>query len=127
MLAFLCPPLCKPDGRKAYLGRPVCSSASKIYSRHVPPIAARRIIAPNRATGASPYTPHRFDSERQATEDGSALIISNISAGELYKVDPETGVATLIDVGGVAVNGDGLVRQLTGAYTLLFLCAAVLA
>ena len=94
-----------------------------IYSRHVPPIAARRTIAPNRATGASRYTPHRFDPELQATDDGSALIISNISAGELYKVDPETGAATLIDMGGVAVNGDGLVRQLTGAYTVLSLCS----
>ena len=55
--------------------------------------------------------PRRFDSERQATDDGSALIIANSAAGELYKVDPETGVATLIDVGGVAVNGDGLVRH----------------
>jgi hypothetical protein len=48
----------------------------------------------------------------EATQDGSMLIIVNAALGILYAVDPMTGVATEIDLGGTAVNGDGLV--LTG-------------
>ncbi len=44
-----------------------------------------------------------------ATADGSTLIVAGSAAQELYTVDPATGVATLIDLGGVAVRGDGLV------------------
>lgn len=47
----------------------------------------------------------------QATDDGKTLIVSNINSGELYNIDPETGIATAIDLGGEVVNGDGLVRQ----------------
>lgn len=46
------------------------------------------------------------------------LIIANNEAGELYLVDPSTGDATLIDIGGVVINGDGLVRN-----TLLYALA----
>lgn len=52
-------------------------------------------------------------SDSQATDDGGTLIIVNGSTGELYKVDPETGGATVIDLGGKAVFGDGLVRYKT--------------
>jgi sugar lactone lactonase YvrE len=48
----------------------------------------------------------------EATQDGSTLIIVNAALGILYAVDPMTGVAAEIDLGGVPVNGDGLV--LTG-------------
>jgi hypothetical protein len=48
----------------------------------------------------------------EATANGRKLIVVNSSLGELYTVDPSTGDAELIDLGGVAVNGDGLV--LTG-------------
>jgi hypothetical protein len=44
--------------------------------------------------------------------NGRTLIIVNAFFGELFTVDPKTGVATLIDLGGEIVNGDGLV--LTG-------------
>ena len=45
-----------------------------------------------------------------ATPDGSALIIVNTSQGKLYRVDPETGEAALIDLRGASANnGDGLV------------------
>lgn len=33
-----------------------------------------------------------------------------MGSGELYAVDPVTGEASMIDLGGVPVNGDGLVR-----------------
>lgn len=48
----------------------------------------------------------------EATQDGSTLIVVNSTTGLLYTVEPDTGVATEIDLGGAVVNGDGLV--LTG-------------
>lgn len=45
-----------------------------------------------------------------ATPNGDTLIIVHSSRGELYAVDPDTGEAALIDLGGEnANNGDGLV------------------
>ncbi len=44
-----------------------------------------------------------------ATPDGSTLIVAGSAAQELYTVDPTTGEATVIDLGGAAVRGDGLV------------------
>lgn len=47
-----------------------------------------------------------------ATSNGKALIIVNSTEGALYKVDPETGDATRIDLGGGSVpNGDGILLQ----------------
>jgi sugar lactone lactonase YvrE len=44
-----------------------------------------------------------------ATPDGKALIAVHSSLGKLYTIDPETGVATEIDLGGATVtNGDGI-------------------
>lgn len=44
-----------------------------------------------------------------ATPNGNGLIIVHSSRGELYFVDPQTGEASLIDLGGENVNsGDGL-------------------
>lgn len=45
------------------------------------------------------------------SDDEKALIIVNELSGELYRVDPESGEATVIDLGGVFLRGgDGLVR-----------------
>lgn len=46
----------------------------------------------------------------QVSDDGKTLLIVNTASGELFTVDPESGEATLIDLGGVLVHGDGLVR-----------------
>lgn len=47
-----------------------------------------------------------------ATPNGKTLIIVNSNEGALYNVDPETGDATRIDLGGGAVpNGDGILLQ----------------
>jgi sugar lactone lactonase YvrE len=47
-----------------------------------------------------------------AAPNGKTLIIVNSSEGALYNVDPETGVATKIDLGGDSVpNGDGILLQ----------------
>jgi sugar lactone lactonase YvrE len=58
-------------------------------------------------------TPGAFNANGiAATPDGKALIIVNSVDGALYKVDPNTGVATRIDLGGATVaNGDGLLLQ----------------
>jgi sugar lactone lactonase YvrE len=45
----------------------------------------------------------------EATPDGQSLIIVNSVLGTLYRVDPSTGTADLIDLGGGSVaNGDGI-------------------
>lgn len=45
----------------------------------------------------------------EASEDGEKLVIVHSSRGELYRVDPSTGHADLIDLGGESVaSGDGL-------------------
>lgn len=47
-----------------------------------------------------------------ATPDNSWLLIVNTAVGELYRVNPQTGYATLIDLGGADVlTGDGLVLR----------------
>lgn len=45
----------------------------------------------------------------RATPDGSTLIAVHTSAGVLYRIDPQTGEATTIDVGQPVPSGDGLV------------------
>ncbi|HEY0737334.1 MAG TPA: hypothetical protein VGD69_20615 [Herpetosiphonaceae bacterium] len=48
----------------------------------------------------------------EATRNGKELIIVNSTLGTLYRVNPRTGVATLIDLGGASVsNGDGILLQ----------------
>ena len=47
-----------------------------------------------------------------ATPNGKSLIIVNSTVGALYLVDPETGVATRINLGtGTVPNGDGILLQ----------------
>jgi hypothetical protein len=47
-----------------------------------------------------------------ATPDNGTLIVVNSASGRLYTVDPDTGIATEIDLGGVGVPfGDGLVLR----------------
>lgn len=40
--------------------------------------------------------------------------MANGQAGELYAIDPDTGAANVIDMGGEAVHGDGLVSAGVG-------------
>jgi hypothetical protein len=48
----------------------------------------------------------------EATPNGKWLIIVNSTTGALYRVEPLTGVATLIDLGGASVSaGDGLLLR----------------
>ena len=46
------------------------------------------------------------------TPNHQALLVVNSAAGALYRVDPETGAATVVDLGGTALtNGDGLLLK----------------
>jgi sugar lactone lactonase YvrE len=46
------------------------------------------------------------------TPDGRALLIVQSNTGKLFRVDPATGVADEVDLGGeVLVNGDGLLVE----------------
>jgi sugar lactone lactonase YvrE len=64
-------------------------------------------------TGDYVFTPGEFNANGiAATPNGKTLIIVNSVDGLLYTVDPETGVATLIDLGEDTVtNGDGILLQ----------------
>jgi sugar lactone lactonase YvrE len=64
-------------------------------------------------TGDYQFTPGTFNANGiAATPNGKTLIIVNDSDSSLYTVDPQTGVATLIDLGGATVpNGDGILLQ----------------
>ncbi len=61
-------------------------------------------------TGDFVFVPGAFNANGiEATPDGRYLVIVNSANGELYRVDPATGQATLIDLGGESVPaGDGL-------------------
>jgi sugar lactone lactonase YvrE len=46
------------------------------------------------------------------TPTGRALLVVNSSSGLLYRVDPATGVATEVDLGGASLtSGDGMLRH----------------
>ena len=59
------------------------------------------------------FTPGGFNANGiAATPNGKTLIIVNTVDGALYNVDPATGEATLINLGGDALpNGDGILLQ----------------
>jgi len=55
----------------------------------------------------------------EATPDGKTLIVVNSGAQAVFAVDPETGAATRIDLGGAMVpNGDGLALLGTTLYVV---------
>lgn len=48
----------------------------------------------------------------EASSNGKSLLIVNSTRGELYRVDPQTGFATLVNLGGGSLSaGDGLRLQ----------------
>lgn len=63
--------------------------------------------------GDFPFNPRAFNANGiEATPSGDQLIIVNTGAGALYRVDPLTGLAARIDLGGGSVaNGDGLLLR----------------
>ena len=52
-----------------------------------------------------------------ATPNGDALLISQSSLGYVYHVDPETGFATLVDLGGIVIDSaDGILLSSNTLY-----------
>lgn len=66
------------------------------------------------------FVPGAFNSNGiEATSNGESLIIVHSSRAELYHVDPNTGRATLVDLGGGSVpNGDGLLLEGNTLYVM---------
>lgn len=64
-------------------------------------------------TGDYQFVPNAFNANGiAATPNGKTLIIVNSADGALYNVDPVTGEATRIDLGGANVQfGDGILLQ----------------
>jgi hypothetical protein len=62
-------------------------------------------------TGDFVFVPGEFNGNGiDATPNGKTLVLVNTETGRLYTVDPDTGVASLIDLGGELVpSGDGIV------------------
>jgi sugar lactone lactonase YvrE len=55
----------------------------------------------------------------EATPNGEWLVVVNSAVGALYRVDPQTGEATQIDLGGASVTaGDGLLLQGSTLYVV---------
>ncbi len=78
------------------------------------PLDARGEVAGGAMTiplsGDFQFAPGQFNANGiEASQSGNTLIVVNSFFGELYTVDPATGVAAAIDLGGAVVNGDGLV------------------
>lgn len=71
-------------------------------------------------SGDFQFIPSEFNANGiVASQDGSWLIVVNSNVGELYRVDPASGVASLIDLGGGSVaSGDGLVLQGSNLYVV---------
>lgn len=59
------------------------------------------------------FVPGAFNANGiEASSNGKQLLVVHSARGELYRVDPKTGEATLVDLGGyVLTNGDGLRLQ----------------
>ena len=62
-------------------------------------------------TGDIVFVPGAFNANGiDATPNGKSLLIVNSTKGELYHVEPETGIASMVDLGGPTLlgNGDGI-------------------
>ena len=66
------------------------------------------------------FIPQAFNANGiESSADGKSLIIVNSSTGFLYRVNPENGLATTIDLGGQLLSfGDGLVREGRSLYVM---------
>jgi sugar lactone lactonase YvrE len=64
-------------------------------------------------TGDWQQVPNQFNANGiAATPDGKTLVLVNSNTGKLFTVDPATGAATEIDLGGATVkNGDGILLE----------------
>ena len=66
------------------------------------------------------FVPGEFNANGiEATPNGKSLIVVNSTLGTLYRIDPDTGEATEIDLGAESVtSGDGILLQGKSLYVL---------
>lgn len=58
----------------------------------------------------------------ETTPDGKRLLVAQSNTGELFSVDPATGVATKVDLGGKSLtSADGLLREGLTLYVVRYL------
>jgi sugar lactone lactonase YvrE len=109
----------------SFINDVVVTREAAYFTNSMQPILYRVPLANNGDLPAAPtveelplggdyqFTPDAFNANGiAATPNGKTLIIVNSVDGVLYNVDPNTGVATRIDLGGGAVpNGDGILLQ----------------
>ena len=71
-------------------------------------------------SGEFEFVPGEFNANGiEATPNGKSLIVVNSTLGTLYRVDPDTGKATEIKLGGESVtSGDGILLQGKTLYVL---------
>ncbi len=96
------------------------SSAAQIYEV---PLTRRGTVAGPVSTipltGDFRFEAGQFNANGiEATSSGGTLVVVNSFFGEIYTVDSRTGEATIIDLGGAVVNGDGLVLAGTTLYAV---------
>jgi sugar lactone lactonase YvrE len=70
-------------------------------------------------TGDLVYAPGTNANGIVTRPDGRGLLVVQTNTGKLFRVDPGTGVATTVDLGGESLaNGDGLLRAGTTLYAV---------
>ena len=109
----------------SFINDVVITNDAAYFTNSFQPIIYRVPLANNGELPATPtveeiplggdyqFTPGAFNANGiAATPNGKTLIIVNSTEGALYTVDPNTGVATRIDLGtGGVPNGDGILLQ----------------
>ncbi|MGW6421838.1 SMP-30/gluconolactonase/LRE family protein [Nocardia sp. NPDC055053] len=78
-------------------------------------------------TGDIDYVPGAFNANGiVGTPDGTGLLIVQSVTGQLFRVDPTTGVARRVDLGGESLtDGDGLLRQGNTLFAVQNRCNAI--
>lgn len=107
-----------PQGQAAFINDVVITRDAAWFTDSRDDVLYRIPIAPDGSIGQPEGVPFTGDFELapgfnvngiDATPDGRWLIVVQSNTGDLYRVDPETGDATLIDLGGASMTaGDGI-------------------
>jgi sugar lactone lactonase YvrE len=95
-------------GRYAWFTDSAQAQLYRVDRRH---LGRKPVTVP--LTGAWQQTPAVNNANGIArTPDGRALLVVKSDTGQLFRVSPKTGRATLVDLGGAALtNGDGLLLR----------------
>ncbi|MEV0646921.1 hypothetical protein AB0I28_16810 [Phytomonospora sp. NPDC050363] len=107
----------RPVGAEPTLLNDVCVLDGHAYvTDSLRPVVWRFALAPDSVGPAEEYfdlTPHdpgdAYLNGIVPTRDGTGLYAAAQGTGELWRLDPATRAAARVDLGGVPVNGDGMV------------------